>query len=626
MSLTQALSAALSGLKATQTGLALVSTNVANADTPGYVRKTLDLRTTPAGQSALGVRVGAVNRELDVYLQRQMRTELAGGAYTDVRAQFYDRLQQLYGEPGSSSTIESVYNSFTSALQALQTSPESPSARSAVLSAAQLLTQRLNGTSADIQALRSEAELGLADSVQAANDAMQKIASLNLKLNSAGANDATSAVLRDQRDAYIDQLSQLMDIRVSRDGNDQVTIFTGSGVQLVGLQAAELSFDAVPSLTATSQWDADPSQRSVGTISMKLPNGSSMDLVANKAIRSGTIAGYLEMRDSILPQAQAQLDQIAAALASALSDRTTQGTAVAGPPAGFDLDTAGLANGNRIQIAYTDNVSGEQRTISIVRVDDSAALPLPANATSDPNDTVVGIDFSGGMASVVTQLNTALGATGLNTGLVFSNPAGTTLRVVDDGAPDAVDVDAASITRTITSLTGGTAELPFFTDGSDFYTGEITSSGLQSTGLSGRISVNPALLADPSKLVVYQTSPLTAAGDQTRPDFIYDRLTSATLQFSPQAGIGSEAAPFSSSLPAYLRQMISQQGDDAAAAQSLKEGQDIVVSSLQQRFNDASGVNIDAEMATLLKLQTAYSANARVVTTVKELFDMLLRM
>jgi flagellar hook-associated protein 1 FlgK len=329
------------------------------------------------------------------------------------------------------------------------------------------------------------------------------------------------------------------------------------------------------------------------------------------------------MRDRLLPEAQDQLDQFAAGVASALSDRTTAGSAVSSPPqAGFDVDLAGLLAGNRVNITYTDNVGGSQQSITIIRVDDPAALPLADTATPDPNDIVIGIDFSGGMASIVTDLTTALGATGLQ----FSNPAGTTLRVLDDGAPDLVDVDAASTTRTVTSLTGGSAELPFFVDGSNSYTGALTASGAQSLGLAGRISINAALLADPSRLVIYQLAPLTPGGDPTRPSFIYDRLTSAVLTFAPQAGIGTQVAPFSGSLPAYLRQMISQQGEAAAAADSLNQGQTIVVNSLQQRFNDASGVNIDAEMATLLKLQTAYGANARVMSAVRDLFELLLRM
>jgi flagellar hook-associated protein 1 FlgK len=72
--------------------------------------------------------------------------------------------------------------------------------------------------------------------------------------------------------------------------------------------------------------------------------------------------------------------------------------------------------------------------------------------------------------------------------------------------------------------------------------------------------------------------------------------------------------------------MISQQGEAAETADKLKQGQEIVVNSLQQRFADQSNVNIDEEMANLLKLQTTYGANARVLTTVKEMFDILLRL
>jgi flagellar hook-associated protein 1 FlgK len=72
--------------------------------------------------------------------------------------------------------------------------------------------------------------------------------------------------------------------------------------------------------------------------------------------------------------------------------------------------------------------------------------------------------------------------------------------------------------------------------------------------------------------------------------------------------------------------MISQQGAAAESAESLRQGQDVVVNSLQQRFNEQSGVNIDSEMANLLQLQSAYAANARVMTTVRDLLDLLMKM
>ena len=147
-------------------------------------------------------------------------------------------------------------------------------------------------------------------------------------------------------------------------------------------------------------------------------------------------------------------------------------------------------------------------------------------------------------------------------------------------------------------------------------------SGPQSLGYAGRIVVNPSLLADPSELVAYQAG--VAAGDQTRPDFLYNQLTSANLTYDPSAGIGAANAPFRGPLTGYIQQMMSVQGSAAAAATQLQQGQDVVVSALQQRMSDSSGVNIDQEMAQLLQLQNAYAANAHVLSTVKQMFDALM--
>lgn len=279
-----------------------------------------------------------------------------------------------------------------------------------------------------------------------------------------------------------------------------------------------------------------------------------------------------------------------------------------------------MAAGNKITINYTNSLTHTPRTISLVRVDDPGALPLSNDATPTPNDKVVGINFAGGMSSVMAQITSALGSTGL----VASNPSGNTLEVLDDGAGNIVDVTGVSTTKTATSLLGGSAALPFFTDGTQPYTGAIGSLGSQSIGFSGRISVNPALLADPSKLVTYQAG--TAAGDSTRPDFIFQQLTGSSQQFSADTGIGTAGAPFTGSISTFLRQVISQQGQAADSANNLKQGQDVVLSSLQQRFNDSSSVNIDQEMATLMTLQNAYAANARVLSTVSNMFDTLMKM
>lgn len=625
MSLGQALATAMSGLRANQAALALVSSNVANAETPGYVKKSLSQIATTTADYGSSVRINGVNRELDQFVQTQLRTEMSGAAYADIRSQFLANLQSVYGNPDSTGTLEAALNGLTTAVQALSTSPDSQSARIAVVNAAQTLAQQLNATSQGIQALRGSAESGLSNSVTTANNAMAQIATINNQLVNGKQTDASTAALLDQRDQYITQLSQLMDIRVVTNDNNQASVFTNSGVQLVGVEAAQLSFNAQGTVTPNTLWNADPSKSNLGSVTINFPHGGSMDLVSTGSIRSGAIAAYLELRDKSLVQAQAQVDQLAAAMSSALSDKTTTGTKLpAGPPDGYDLDLTGLQTGNVVHVSYKDNITGMTHNLSIVRVDDPTVLPLSNGATVDPNDEVLGIDFSGGMASVVSQLNAALGS---STGLQFSNPAGSTLRVLDDGAVNRVDINAASVTTTMVpnGLTGGAVQLSLFTDGGSAYTGAITAGGSQQTGFAARISVNNALIADPSRLTIYSTSPQTAAGDSTRANFILSQLTSASLYYAPQTGIGTAASPYKGTLLNYTQQFLSAQGNAADAAKQLADGQDVVLNTLQNKMNATSGVNIDDEMAHLLSLQNAYSANARVMAAVKDMYTALLQ-
>jgi flagellar hook-associated protein 1 FlgK len=186
-------------------------------------------------------------------------------------------------------------------------------------------------------------------------------------------------------------------------------------------------------------------------------------------------------------------------------------------------------------------------------------------------------------------------------------------------------VTAASTTTTVQSLTSGSPQLPFFTDRASLYTGAITGAASQITGLAGRIQVNAALLADPSKLTVYNTSPLTPAGDTTRSDFIFDRLTSATFTYSPNTGLGAAAAPFQGTLPSFLQQFVSLQSGTATTAKQVAQGQDIVVNTLQEKFDAKSGVNMDTEMANLIALQNSYAANAHVMTVVQSMMQTLLQ-
>src|SRR5436190_11526330 len=476
MSLGSALATAIAGLHTNQAALSIVSSNIANAQTPGSGSRTLSqIQVAGASTDArASVRAMGVNRQLDLYLQTQLRTETSAGAYADQMSNVLAQLQSVYGNPGGAGTLETAYNDFTSALQALSASSGAQSARSLALSTAQSLALNLNTATQGVQALRSNAEQDIAASVARANNAMTQIAKLNSQLQSLQPGDNTGATLEDQRDAAIKDLAQLMDIRVVTDNADVATVYTTSGLQLVGIQASQLSFNSQGTLNASSLWNSNPALSTAGSLTLTLGNGSNVDLIATNSVGSGRLGADLKLRDAVLVQAQTQLDQLAATLAGSLSDQTTAGTAVtSGSQAGFDLDLSNVLPGNTINLTYTDTATNTPHQITIVRVDDPTALPLP-NTAASPNDKVIGVNFQGGMASIVAQITAAVG----NTNLLFSNPAGNTLRVLDNGSA-AVSVNSGSTTTTVSALANGNLQLAVFTEGATLYTGTITGRGTQ---------------------------------------------------------------------------------------------------------------------------------------------------
>ena len=211
------------GLRATQSSLSLVAGNIANAETPGYVKKTATQVATAPATISIGVRVSAVNRELDQY-------RAAPVAHRDVRRRATptcapnssSACRRSSAQPGVGQCARDRVQQLHLRGAGAATSPPIASARYGVLTAAQTLAQHLNGMTADIQGLRSDAELGLSDAVSQANEAMQRIAAINQQLGTEQRQDATTAKLRDQRDQYIDQLAQLMNIKVVPTDHNQI--------------------------------------------------------------------------------------------------------------------------------------------------------------------------------------------------------------------------------------------------------------------------------------------------------------------------------------------------------------------------------------------------------------------
>lgn len=613
MGLTYALSTALSGLRTTQTGLELVSSNVANVGTPGYTKKSTSLQAMVLGDRSAGVRITAIQREIDTYVQRQLRTEASGLAFSNIAANYLNRVQRLFGTPGSEMSMDTLVSNFTGALDKLATTPSSQSTRQEVLNEAKLLASGLNTMSADIQSMRQDADRGISSTVDQINNALQNLQRVQQQIGvMASAGNQISPDLLDQRDIFIDEVSQLVDIRVSENGSRLSIYTTGGAALFTDNVASELEYEGPVAMAPHALYSEDADERLVGTVFLRGPDGQPVDLLADDLIRSGELKAYVDMRDDILVEAQTQLDELAAAMAEALGTHSIGGTAAG---TGFSLDLADLQAGNKVTLTYNQLPGGQARTVTFVRVDDPASLPLSNDVTADPNDQVFGIDFSGGYASVAAQMQAALGAD------FSATNAGSTLTF--DAATANVDVTGASARVTATSFSGDGLAIPFFVDGTSTYTGSLDGVG-QRLGLAARIKVNPALFDDPALLVNYQT-PMTS-GDAARPTFLRDALENASIRYRTDTGLGGSTSPFTGSIADFARGLIETQARNADLAGRVKEGQEVVVTSLQDRFAEKSAVDVDEEMAKLLQLQSAYAANARVISTVKEMIDVLLAM
>lgn len=620
MSLQGALSAAVSGLRASQVGVDLVARNLANADTPGYTKKTQLQGAHYTNGQVTGVIAGVIQRDVDSFVQQQLRTEIGIGAQIDIRAEYLRRIDQLLGAPGQANALDSILNEFGQSLQGLIASPDSFGARQLVVTEATTLAEQLNRLTTEIQQMRQQTELALADRVDAANNAMQEIARLNTEIQTIYDSSPGSADLEDQRDRYIDQLSKLMDIQVAQGERGGVRVYTAGGNLLVDQKAATLAFDARTLMDASAQYSTTDSERGVGTLTMvDIGGGTTLDLFKHGTFNSGEIAALRELRDVTLVQAQAQLDEIAHGLALAMSQTSVPGTAVSvGAQDGFTLDVADLMAGNEISVTFT-RTPGIQQTYTFVRVDDAGSLPLANDFTARANDTVVGIDFSGGVAAAAAAIDAALGA-----GFTVTSPGADTIRFLDDGAPGAVSINSVSALVTPSDLQGGTLGAALFVelDGSYKTYSNSPDGGSQKLGFAGRITFNQTIAADNSLLVQYDTT--TGTADPARPQALYDRFADTPFVFSAKSGIGGVNTPFTGSISSFVQRVINFQAQQSSNTDRAQEAQTIVIDALQTRFDKDTKVNVDEELSRLLEFQNSYAANARVMSVLKELLDILM--
>ncbi|WP_417582481.1 flagellar hook-associated protein FlgK [Pelagibacterium sp.] len=609
MGLSSTLSNALGGMNASQRGIDVVSRNIANQGTPGYHRQSIVIEETAYGTSAQ-VRSSALSRAFNEALEKQHLVAVSSASYHDVRSNFLERMQMHLGKPGDANSLDTLYGGFENALQALVTNPNDVTTRAGVLNTAQQLVEQLNTLTGAVQEMRREAEQQISNGVSELNRQLTALADINVRILDISQDQQARLSLMDERDRLVGSISELVDVRSTYRPDGTVALMTESGVGILDVEASQFGFRSGGGLNSSSLFDSDPTKSGVGELTLRTPSGLEVDLASQNLLSSGRIAGLLELRDTTLVNMQDQLDEIAAGLAQAMNSVNTVAAPDEATPDLYTLDLSGMTTGNTVSLTYNDGI--RDRSIRVVAMGDSSNLPL-----ASPNakgEKVLGVDISGGdpAAAIAAAL-----AGELPVSAVISNAGG-------ELSIDGTAMRAMSSQISVSGTQDGTGALNLFVDSrGEPFTNALDGNG-QKQGFAGRISINSALISDPAQLVQFASG--VSLGDATRPQFLLDNLKSMQFVSDKMTALSDGGVRLSGKVTDLIGQMINHQGNVVSKAQSATASVGYTLQSITTRMSAEYGVNVDEEMSRLMQLQNAYSASARVVSTVQELIDALLAM
>ena len=399
-----ALSTALQGLEVSQQLLNVTSQNLANAQTPGYTEKTLPLSTNVAG-STVSVQTGVVSRSVNQFLQTDYWNSVSTSNYYNSQTTYLTNLQQISGTPGNAASMASLLNTVSGDFTALSADPSSSIAQQQVVDDAQNFAGSINTLANYVQQERNTSQTDIAGSVQTINNALAQIAQLNQQIAQATYAGQSTANIADQRDQAIQTLAGQINISTFARSDGVVVVQTGTGQLLADTVAQPVVFTPT-NVSFNSVYPGTLSGVVVGT------GPGAFDLAAGSP--GGTLGALLNLRDQILPQQQAQLDEMSEQTANAFNAAgvelftTAAGTIPANTPGSyvgfaqqFQVNPAVIASPSLIQqgtgggpallpgdnsmiTSVINNVFGATLAFNTAGLGAGASVPtsgLPANST-----------------------------------------------------------------------------------------------------------------------------------------------------------------------------------------------------------------------------------------------------
>jgi flagellar hook-associated protein 1 FlgK len=719
MSLTGAMNTAISGLSASQSSLALVSQNIANANNPDYKRKAAVLETVVADGVTAGVKIAEIERFVDEFLLREMRVSSADFGRYDAQTPFLDRLQNIFGRPSAETTLTGRLDRVFATFETAGSLPDNAAARSEVVFALKSLIREIGQVSTEIETLRGDIESQITDEISEVNEALERIAELNDKIVAANAVDRDASEFLDQRDTQLARVAERIGISSYEQSDGRVVVMAGNGTLLVDTSARVLDYRPATSAPPGTVFD-DISVRRASD-----PTGSGTAL--GRDIQSGRLRGLLDLRDGALEDTATSLGEFAARLADELN--RVHNDNIAFPPPN------GLTGSHNTGLVASDshNFTGKV-TFSVIDPDTPStdAYGVVASVTVDFDAGTVDRDFAGApvavpLTTIQDVIDAVNGANGLNGAatlalgngvMTFTAAAGRGVGIAQDatapssrggrgfshffglndlmtaGSPtffehgfaagdahlfsgdtDFTVLDAngevvTTVTFTpvagdFTSLVsqlnaalavGGTAYATFALDptagritmteaagftvlardqsapspsdrgGTGIGLATLLGFGVDKTQrVAATLTVEPAIDADVNLLALGKlqgaaiNDPGATAGD-SRGAQALATVATANVAINAAGGLSARTTTLSN----YAGAVISDAAIYADETGGLAEEFEVLFDTLERKSQSLSGVNVDEELSNMIVLQNAYSASARVISTISRMFDDLL--
>ncbi|MCH8862961.1 MAG: flagellar hook-associated protein FlgK [Proteobacteria bacterium] len=327
MSISGVLSTAVTGLFATQAALRTTANNIVNVNTKDYSREVVHLENIVVGGRSAGVKISDIQRIVDRFLQAAGLDARARASTANTEDQFNQRFQSILGRPDSQSTISARINRLFGVIADLAIDPAGQILRQATLASMQDMADEITRVSGAIQNLRNEANQQIQEQVVAANEALARIHEINPLIVRQRAIGGGSAGLDNRRDQALNALSEIVDIRISRNGDGSIGVTTGSGTVLLDSSLRELEYNAPGLVTSGTQFDPIQIWRIDNLSGQRVGVPRDFD----HKITNGKLRGLLNLRDNDLRDMSLTLGELSATLIDQINAIHNAHTSVPAP-------------------------------------------------------------------------------------------------------------------------------------------------------------------------------------------------------------------------------------------------------------------------------------------------------